>query len=103
MAYISVDYTKLESAAESVDSCVTELKSGASGADQAVCDLMLSWQGDDATEFLKKWKEAIGDNSVYSKMVSALESYSGYLSYAASKYKEAQAAAVNRADSLPKY
>lgn len=103
MSYIKVNHSELESTAKQVDSCVSNLKSKMSSANGKVSALASGWAGSDFTQFLSQWKTVDNSDSTYYKLIKALESYSDYLSYAASKYKDAQTDAVNRANSLPKY
>lgn len=102
MAYISVDYSKLESAASAVDDYVDLMKGKMKSAQNEVNNLSVSWQGGDATQFKTEFDKVDNEDSTHAGMVKSLEAYSKYLRYAASKYKEAQARAVNRANSLPR-
>lgn len=103
MAYIKVDHSKFESAASAIDSYVTLMKNKMRSAQGEVTTLSTSWQGADFNQFKSQWDKVTNNDSTYSQMIKALESYSKYLRYAAGKYKEAQSKAVNRANGLPKY
>lgn len=103
MAYIKVDHSKFESTASAVDNYVTLMKNKMRSAQGEVASLSSSWQGSDFTQFRTEFDKVDNDDSAHAQMVKALESYARYLRYAANKYKEAQAKAINRANGLPKY
>lgn len=103
MAYIKVDHSKFEAAAEEVDEYVALLKSKMRSAQGEVTTLSSTWQGSDFVQFQTNFSRVDNDDSTHMQMVKALESYAKYLRYAAQKYKDAQARAVNRANSLPRY
>ena len=103
MAYIKVDHSKFESAARAIDNYVSDMKTKMSSANGEVNTLSATWQGSDFTQFKSQWDKVTNSGSTYSQMLKALESYSDYLRYAASKYKNAQANAINRANSLPRW
>ena len=103
MAYIKVDHSKFGSAASAVDSYVSLMKSKMGSADNEVNLLSASWQGSDYTQFKTEWDKVTNKESTYSEMIKSLESYSKFLKYAESKYKDAQSKAVNRANNLPRY
>lgn len=103
MSYIKVDHSKFEKAASEVDSYVGTLKTKMQSANSEVNNLSQSWQGSDYNVFAKEWDKVDNEDSTYTKMVKALESYSKYLRYAASKYKTAQQEALKRANNLPRY
>ena len=50
-----------------------------------------------------EWQQIKGADSTSDKMLKSLDSYADFLRFAASKYKSAQANAINRANRLPKY
>lgn len=103
MAYIKVDHSKFANAANEVDSFVTTMKNKMRSANGEINTLSSTWQGSDFTQFKAEWDKVDNENSTHTQMVKALESYAKFLRYAASKYKDAQARAVNRANSLPRY
>lgn len=103
MAYIKVDHSKFEEAASAVDSYVTLMKNKMRSAQGEITTLSLSWQGSDFNQFKTEFDKVDNEDSIHSQMVKALESYAKYLRFAASKYKDTQARAINRANSLPKY
>ena len=101
MAYIKVNCSTLNSTATAVEKYASVLKKKMSAADTDIKSI--DWQGLDYAAFQTKWGEAMNDSSVYMKMRKSLESYADYLRYAAKRYKDAQNAAVNRANSLPRF
>lgn len=103
MAYIKVNCSTLNSTATSVEKYASMLKKKMSAADNDIKALGVDWQGSDYAAFQAQWREAVNDSSVYMKMRKSLESYADYLRYAAKRYKDAQNAAVNRANSLPRF
>ena len=103
MAYIKVDHSKFEGAASAVDSYVTLMKNKMRSAQREVEILSSSWQGSDFIQFRKEFDKVDNNNSTHTQMVKAMESYAKYLRFAANKYKEAQARAINRANSLPRW
>ena len=103
MAYIQVDHSKFEAAASSVDAYVDLMKSKMGSAQGEINTLSAAWQGSDFTQFQTQWNGITNNDSTYTQMVKTLESYAEFLRFAAAKYKEAQACAVNRANGLPRY
>lgn len=103
MAYIKVNHSKLEKTATSVEHYVDSLKSNMRSAQGDVSTLASSWQGTDYTQFKAEFDKIDNNDSTHYQMVKSMESYAKYLRFAAGKYKEAQANAVNRANSLPRW
>ena len=103
MAYIKVDHSKFKVAADAVDNYVSLLKNKMNSAQREVEILSSSWQGSDFIEFRKEFDKVDNNNSTHTQMVKAMESYAKYLRFAANKYKEAQARAINRANNLPRW
>jgi len=103
MAYIKVDYSKLESTASAVDNYVTLMKNKMRSAQNEVTVLSSSWQGSDFSQFKAEFDKVDNKDSTHTQMVESLESYSNFLKYAAGKYKDAQIKAINRANSLPRW
>lgn len=103
MSYIKVDHSKFESTALDIDNYVSMMKKKMQIAQNEVTSLSSSWQGTDFVQFRKNFDEVDNKSSVHVQMVKALESFSGYLRYAAKKYKEAQNRAINRANGLPRW
>lgn len=102
MAYINVDYSKFPSAVNEIDSYILTVKSRMKEADNEINTLSTVWQGSDFAQYKAKWDTVTDKDSTYMQMLNALESYSKFLKYACDKYKETQAKAVNRANSLPR-
>lgn len=102
MAYIKVDHSKFESTAVAVDNYVTLMKNRMNSAQGEVTTLSSSWQGADYAQFKAEFNRVDNSDSTHTQMLKSLESYSKYLRYAATKYKDAQTRAVNRANGLPK-
>lgn len=103
MAYIRVEHDKFEASARAIDAYVASLKQRIGAAQGEVNALSAQWQGEDAAQFQKQWEMVTAADATYTQMVKALESYARYLRYAAVKYKDAQAKAVDRAGRLPKW
>lgn len=103
MAYIRVEHGKFAAAASGVDSYVATMKTKMRSANGEINVLSAKWQGYDFIRFKMQWDKVDNENSTHTQMVKALESYAQFLRYAASKYKEAQARAVNMANGLPRY
>lgn len=102
MAYIKVDHSKFEAAASAIETYLAQMKNKMGSADGEITKLSVAWQGDDFTQFKVQWEKVTGDGSTYSEMKKSFESYAKFLRFAADKYKNAQANAINRANSLPK-
>lgn len=102
MASIIVEHSKFEAAAKAIDTYVADVKREMKSADVSVNTLAGAWQGKDYTQFFAQWDKVTGSGSTYMEMIKALEHYSEYLRFAAKKYKNAQADAVNRANRLPR-
>ena len=103
MAYIKVDHSKFESAASAVDDYVTLMKNKMRSVQGEVATLSSSWQGSDFNQFKTEFDKLDNGDSTHTQMVKALESYAKYLRFAAKKYKETQAGAINRANRLPRW
>lgn len=103
MAYIKVDHSKFSGAASAVDTYLAQLGKKMNGAKGEVNNMASIWQGSDYTHFKAQWDKVVNGESTYSEMVKSLKSYSEFLKYAAEKYKNAQADAINRANNLPRW
>lgn len=103
MSYIKVDHSRLGSTADAVESYVELMKNKMRSADKEISALSFNWKGQDSNEYKMKWNTVCDDDSTYTKMMSSLKSYAGFLRYSAEKYKDAQTKAVNRANRLPRY
>ena len=102
MAYIAVNRDKLTETAKAVENYSVTLKRKMQEAGNDVKALSASWEGKDFRQFTQQWEKATGGDSVYTKMVKALDSYAKYLRYAEAQYKDAQIKAINRANGLPR-
>lgn len=103
MAYIRVDHSRLEATASAVDTYVTFLNNKMKSAKNEVDALAVSWHGEDYRQFNLQFDQIDNSGSAHYQMVHSLESYSEYLRYAASAYKDTQARAINRANGLPRW
>jgi len=103
MAYIKVDYSKLEKTASAVENYVKLMKKNMRKAQAEVTTLSSSWQGSDYIQFKTEFNKVDNANSTHSQMVKTLDSYSKYLRFAAGKYKGAQDRAMSRANALPRW
>lgn len=79
------------------------MKNKMRSAQWEVTTLSSSWQGSDFTQFKTEFDKVDNADSKHAQMVKAMEPYAKYLRFAANKYKDAPAHAVNRANSLPKW
>lgn len=103
MAYIKVNHNKFESAAQAIDRYIADTKKKMTNAANEVKSLSANWKGNDYTQFRSQWSKVTSPDSTYSQMIKSYESYARFLRYAADKYKNAQANAINRANSLPRW
>ena len=103
MAHIKVDHSQFSGAANAIDTYVRKLRDGMNSAEQEVNNMSSVWQGTDYAQFKAQWDKVTNGESTYAEMVKSLESYSKFLRYAAGKYKDTQAKAINRAKRLPKW
>lgn len=103
MAYIKVDHRKLESTASEIETYITYVKSRMDAAGDEVKALSNNWQGEDYKQFISQWDTVTAGGSTYDNMIKSFESYAKFLRFAAGKYKDAQAKAINRANSLPRW
>lgn len=100
---IKVDHSKFDTAASAIETFNSNINTKMGKADKAVTTMLSSWKGLDASTFKTKWDTVNDRDSTYGKMKKSLESYAGFLRAAGSKYKNAQANAINRANRLPKW
>lgn len=103
MAYIKVDHSKFEKAASEIEAYVKVLKQKMTLCQTDLAALSIVWSGADFTQFKNEFKKIDDDDSTHAQMIKSLESYAKYLRYVADKYKNTQANAVNRANSLPRW
>lgn len=103
MTYIKVDHSKLKSTSEEIKDYVSLMKKEMKSAQAEVTTLGASWQGADFAQLKTEFDKVDNADSTHTKMLKSLDSYADYLQYAANKYKDAQARAVNRANNLPRW
>ncbi len=101
MAYIKVDHSQFEKTATTIETYVINHKKNMQSINQSVISLNSDWSGKDYAQLRKEWQEINSSESTSGKMIKSLENYADYLRFAANKYKSAQSAAINRANSLP--
>ena len=102
MAYIKVNHKKMLAVADQVDNYVTQLEKGMTSIDSAMLSVGSTWKGDDYQQVKKEWDEINSSGSTTDRMKTTLKSYSGSIREASKLYKEAQARAINRANTLCK-
>ena len=103
MASIKVDHSKFEPAAKEIDEYVAYLRKQMREVQNDGWNLMQNWQGADYVQFRARLDKIDNSDSTHAQMIKALESYAKFLRYAGQKYRDAQADAIRRANSLPKY
>lgn len=103
MAYIRVEHSKFSDAAESIENYIAFMKNKMNNAQEEVNALEAGWQGTDSVQFKTQWSKVTNGESTYGSMIKVLDSYAKFLRYAESRYKDAQAKAVNRANNLPRW
>lgn len=97
MAHIRVNRKQLERTASAIETYISKHKSRMGNIDGMVASLGTSWQGDDYTQLKKEWEQIEGANSTSDQMIKSLKNYADYLRFAGRKYKQAQNAAIDRA------
>ncbi len=102
MAYIKVDHSKLNKYADKISGYVSQHRSSMYRMNSSVDSLSAVWQGDDYNQVKKEWSEIKSDNSTSEKMLKSIQSLESSVRTAASKYRDAQARAINRANQLCK-
>lgn len=101
--YIKVDHSRFENVAKAIDNYINKHKSNMTKANQEITTLSSTWQGQDFMQFQAQWNRITDNGSTSQKMTKAMENYAQFLRFAANKYKEAQAKAVNRANGIPRW
>lgn len=102
MAYIKVDHKKMINTADKIDQYIAKLDKNMRMIDGAVLSLGSEWKGEDYQQVKKEWNEINASGSTTDKMRTSLKSYADSICEAAKLYKEAQARALNRANTLCK-
>lgn len=102
MAYIKVNHRKMLSVAEQVDSYIVQLDNNMEIIDSTILSLSTEWKGEDYRQLKTEWNEINSVGSTTDKMKMTLKSYAGSIREASKLYKEAQARAINRANTLCK-
>ena len=102
MAYIKVDHAKLSEAAGQIENYISKHNSSMKKMGGTVSSLSTTWKGEDHTQVQKEWVEIDSADSTSAKMVKSIQGYADSLREAATKYKDAQARAINRANQLCK-
>lgn len=102
MAYINVDFNKMQAAADAVDTYVSRLNENMRFIDAGVQTLGAQWRGEDYRQMKQQWDEINASGSTTDKMRTSLQSYAGTVREAARLYREAQTRAINRANTLCK-
>lgn len=102
MAYIKVNYQKMKSAADQIDNYVARLDKDMRTIDGAVLSLGTEWKGEDYQQVRAQWNEMNDSGSTTDRMRASLKSYAGAIRQASRLYKDAQARALNRANTLCK-
>lgn len=102
MAYIKVDFNKMEAAAAAVDSYVSRMEQNMRSIDLGVQNLGAQWQGEDYRQFKREWDEIAASGATTDKMRTSMKGYAGVIREASNLYKEAQTRAINRARTMCK-
>lgn len=102
MAYIKVDHKKMISAANQINNYTSMFDKNMSSIDNAVTSLNAEWKGVDYQQVKNDWEVINSSESISHKMKITLDNYASAVREAAKKYQEAQARAINRANSLCK-
>ena len=97
MAYIKVDHKKMISAANQINNYTSMFDKNMSSIDNAVTSLNADYQ-----QVKNDWEVINSSESISHKMKITLDNYASAVREAAKKYQEAQARAINRANSLCK-
>lgn len=102
MAYIKVNHQKMLEVADKVDYYVTQLDKGMTLIESAMLSMGTTWKGEDYQQVRKEWDEINSSGSTTDRMKTTLKSYSSSIREVSKLYKEAQARAINRANTLCK-
>lgn len=102
MARIKVDHQKMVNIAKRIDNDVSCYEKKMQQMDNAMVSLESEWQGVDYQQVKKEWDEINASGSTADKTRQSLKSYANSIREAAELYMQAQARAINRADTLCK-
>ncbi|MBR6985806.1 MAG: WXG100 family type VII secretion target [Ruminococcus sp.] len=102
MAYIKVDHSRLNKYADKISEYISQHRSSMYRMNSSVETLSAVWQGDDYNQVKKEWSEIRSDDSTSERMLNAIQGFENSVRTAASKYRDAQARAINRANQLCK-
>ena len=102
MAYIKVDHARLIKSADKISGYISQHRKSMYSMNSSVDTLSAVWQGDDYDQVRKEWSEIKDENSTSENMVRTVQSFEDSVRSAASKYRDAQARAINRANQLCK-
>ena len=102
MAYIKVPYPTMINAAEQVDDYISRWNKNMNAIDSVVSSVSTEWKGVDYQQVKNEWNEINSGGSTSDRMRTSLKSYANSIREAAKLYKEAQARAINRANTLCK-
>ncbi len=99
--YIKVDHSKLDKAADTLETKIRQHNSFMKEADGQVKALKASFSGDDYTAYEIQWGRINDNDSTSYNIIKITQAYADFLRYASNQYKTAQSNAVNRANKLP--
>lgn len=97
MAYINVDYSKLNTVADRIEEYILEINSGMVKMNGEMSGLSERWKGDDATVTLNKWNDIDSSDSTTGKLLKMMENYEANMREAAKRYKAVHERAMARA------
>lgn len=100
MAKIRADHSKFSAASSAIKKYTNSMDRFTLDTAEDIALLVSTWQGKDQNSFAQSWNKAINNKSIHAKMKNSLVNYANVLDYASKLYKQAQADAINRANSL---
>ena len=103
MSRIRVNHYKFESTAAIIDEYIQKQESYMNIINSNIEEAGHYWSGKDYMEFCKQWNEINSTASTSEQIKKSLKNYAEVLRKTGNMYKEAQARAVNRANSLPQW
>ena len=102
MAYIKVDHQNMLNAAKQVETYISRFDTNMSSIDATVVSLNAEWKGTDYQQIKTEWNEMKSAGSTSDRMRLSLKNYADAVREASKLYQEAQARAINRANTLCK-